>query len=716
MKAARQAQQPTSPLAHSRLLVTINDLLAEYELSHHFRNEGEDAVELVYSFPVPLDAAFLGMQTQFAGATLTAQVLPARQASSDYADAVADGDGAVLLEQVEPGMLCVNLGNLPPGEQGEIVLRFAAPLAVADRSARFSLPLVHRPRYGRSRLDALLEPGCDFAVEHPLAASIRIHGLLAEAAVGCPTHPARFQRGGGATQVEVDAAMLDRDFVLTFDFGERPLTGLRVVADAERNLGILTLLLPTPAVASTQACDICLLMDCSGSMQGDAIVQSRAALGALAMALDEGDRIQVLRFGDECVPLLRRPMRATARVRDALQELTDTINADLGGTEMNHALEAALTALEGLDGPARNPVIVLVTDGAVHAQAIEPARARAARSGVRIFVVAVGSSAGSAALHPLAASTGATLERAVPAEPIAAAVLRQLRRARMPAPQPPRIDWGGAAQALPLPVTYPGDALVAVAVLPGPPRHAPAVQWEADGARIELDAGPRAELPAWRAWAGQQVYLAATRDEEREALALRYGLICAMTSAVLVQQRAPSARSAQLPRIVPVAHMARADRLAGVAMSLGPASLIHGLNRASMPAMYKGRPIRSSGLYDELTGLPPCADVDADATERTLSPERVAQLERAILPVLLRLVLVERVTSLDRQQVLDALAADLREDAALLWARLGCHGGDIHGLFQLLVELGERHAQLMPVLDEEQELHWSRLSHHLPLA
>ena len=181
--------RPTTPLARSALHVTITDLVAEYELRHVFRNDTTRSIEAVYSFPVPLDSAFMGMEATLAGEQRLAQVLPRQQASRNYDDAVADGDSAVLLERLEPGMLCVNLGNLKPGEEGEIVLRFAAALFTADGTARFSLPLVHRPRYGRSLLDDLHKPRHEFAVEHPLEATIRVTGLLARSPVNCATQP-----------------------------------------------------------------------------------------------------------------------------------------------------------------------------------------------------------------------------------------------------------------------------------------------------------------------------------------------------------------------------------------------------------------------------------------------------------------------------------------------------------------------------------------------
>src|SRR5690625_380767 len=259
----------------------------------------------------------------------------------------------------------------------------------------------------------------------------------------------------------------DRDLVLQFQLPKNFAGQARLVRNGNNNLGILSLPIPLQAEARTPL-DLCLVMDCSGSMSGDAIQQSRQALAAVAANLDENDRIQVLRFGSSMIPMLRRPMSCTPIVLTSLQECANTLNADLGGTEMGKALEHAIRDLEGADTDVeRNRVIVMVTDGAVHPHEVEAAREQAQRQGIRIFVVAVGSSAGTDVLAPLAQQTGAALERAVPAEPIDAAVMRQIRRARTHKPVAIEIDWGTAkAQALPLTPAFSGDAVMAIAQLP----------------------------------------------------------------------------------------------------------------------------------------------------------------------------------------------------------------------------------------------------------
>lgn len=699
-----------SPLATTGLTVTIVDLLAEYELRHTFRNEGKRAIEAVYSFPVPLDAAFIGMTATIAGEALAAQVISAPRAAGRYDDAIADGDSAVLLERLEPGMLCVNLGNLKPGEEGEIVLRFAAALAAADRTARFSLPLVHRPRYGRSRLDERVRPENDFAVEHSITAEIRVRGMLADRPVQCASERARFEHHDHETLVRLDQAALDRDLVLRFDLGDAPLAAGHLVADGDQVLGIVQFSVPDDRdVADALPLDLCLVLDGSGSMSGDSIAQSRECVRAIAWALHDDDRVQVLRFGSSVVPLFRRPLRVSARVRDALAQLASVVDSDLGGTEMAGALGEALHALTKLGGEARHRVIVLVTDGAVNWHEIEAAQKEAARQGVRIFIVAVGSSAGVDVLAPLAERTGGCLERAVPAEPIDAGVLRQLRRARHAGPVHVDVEWNDSLTNLPVGVVYPGDAATAVAVLPQAANREMRVVLPGVVQPLAILAAESAIAPALRAWVGQQIYLAAA-ESEREAIAVRYGLITGETSAVLVKVRDGADKADSLPEIVRVKHMVpegmvAADSVAYRTNNPAPASDM-GL-QALRPAVLNEPGDAYLDIPAFLRRQPDSEMESRNVWKRRreqLPDARVTAIRTALVAALYQLLLVDAVAELDDALLLARLALSLRADAQQ-YVREQCGDElDIHAAAQLLETLMEKDGGLGLTDDDEARL------------
>ena len=648
MNRSRSAA-PRTPLASTTLNVTLTDLVAEYVLRHRFENGGNVPIEAVFTFPVPLDAAFVGLRATIAGETLFAQIQAKRQASETYDDAIAQGHSAVLLSAPEPGVLCTSLGNLKPGESGEIELRFVTALRVADRKARFSLPLVHRPRYGTWALEDLDRPRHDFVVEHPLSATIRVHGLLATAPVSCVTHAVRFAQQGDALELAIGHAMLDRDLVLSFDLLQELPARACLIDDGDAALGMVSCVLP-PARDQKTPLDLCLVLDCSGSMSGDAITQSRQALLSVVDALGPHDRIQVLRFGSTLAPLFRRPLLATAQVRDALCELAPGIDADLGGTNMGSALEHAMVQFGPADAQ-RARAIILVTDGAVQARDIDGARVDAHDMGVRVFVVAVGGCAAVEVLAPLAESTGAILERAVPAEPINELVLCQFRRARCNGPVQVEAHWADA-QATPIAmgIAYPGDALAVAASLPDGITGDVCIRAAALNFTLTIPLPAPSPAPALRALLGQQMYRHADAST-RASIALRYGLLTADTSAVLVKQRAEGERIEVMPTIVPIPEMLPDDMCCASVVRLSG-------DCASTSSI--GEDIFSSDNE--------CSYLDIPAfLRRADSPIRVrtyAELATAIMPDMARAVL-DDIHRLLRKILLGPTAADTRLSAVL---------------------------------------------------
>ena len=553
MSSQRISSKSSSPLSSTTLDVLITDLVAEYTVRHRFENKCDESIEAVFTFPVPLDAVFLGMKATLAGETLLAKIHARQKAARMYDDAIADGNSGVLLSAPEPGVLNILLGNLKPHECGDIELKFATMLRVADRSARFSLPFVHRPRYGKWRLEDLETPTHDFAIEHPMSATIRVTGLLASAPVTCVTHAARFAHTCDTSELTIPQAMLDRDLVLSFELEQGLAPTGHLIADGEASLGMASFVLPMRDELPNPL-DLCLVLDCSGSMTGDAIGQSRRAMGAIIDALGELDRIQVLRFGSTVVPMLHRPLMATSRVRESLRELVQTVNADLGGTEIGNALGVALKQL-GPSEENRARAIILVTDGAVQPNGLINAQSAAKESGVRIFVVAVGSSAGAEVLGPVAEATGGVLERAVPAEPIDVGVMRQFRRARETGPVQLRVSWLGCdAISIPMGVAYPGDAASVSARLPGNNGGEAIIEAPTLDFTLHVPLGAQVKAPALRALLGQQLYRLANADK-REALAQRYELLTTETSAVIVKLRAENEKGESLPVIMPVQQM-----------------------------------------------------------------------------------------------------------------------------------------------------------------
>lgn len=595
----------------------LDGVLLSLTLRQTYRNDTAEPLEVVYTFPLPHGAVLLGLAAEFDGQRLTGHVLPASSAEQTYERALADGDAPVLLEVAADGLHTASLGNLKAGETVTLEVRLAQLLAFEQGRLRVSIPTTIAPRYGNP-LRAGLRPHqlseAWLAVEYALACSLAVTGSLARARIECPTHAHRLRPVDGGVQLELQSgATLDRDLVVVVT-PEDPRPGLLLLGDdgpagtaAKVALAALTL----PERPMNDALCLRLLVDCSGSMGGDSIASARAALRGVLDGLNDEDELSLSRFGSSvrhvvgagrCAPPQRLRLRAAI----------DQTDADLGGTEMQAALESVFAAWPR---KGRRVDVLLITDGEVW-QA-EELVAAARRSAHRVFAIGVGSSPAESVLRQLAEATGGVAEFVTPGEAVEHAAARMLARMRQQPATELAVDWGAQpAWQLPLPrQAFGGDTVLALAgfsaALPDPA----AVRLrgvEATGRPVEL-----ARAVSTQSVSGQDLarLAAASRlrhcdEAEQLQLALDYQLVSSLTHCVLVHERADEDRVSAAARLQRVPSMLAAgwgasSSVDSCAMSLSIADL--------SPAAYSVlRSARAAGVSARLDSFDDMDDFDDD--------------------------------------------------------------------------------------------------------
>ena len=100
----------------------LRGLFSDVVVTQAYRNLEKVNIEAVYTFPLPLDAVLLDLVLELNGKTLRGVVQSKMKAEQQYEDAMDEGDSAVLLQQSEPGIFTLNIGNILPNEQA--VVRF----------------------------------------------------------------------------------------------------------------------------------------------------------------------------------------------------------------------------------------------------------------------------------------------------------------------------------------------------------------------------------------------------------------------------------------------------------------------------------------------------------------------------------------------------------------------------------------------------------------
>ena len=559
----------------------LRGLLFEARVEQRFCNPTDKSVEVAYTFPLPWGAVLLGIEVQLGGKHLSGTVVAKQWAEARYEEALSEGHAAIMLEKNHDLSYTLNLGNLAAGERCVITMRYAQTLQFEQRGLRLLIPTVIAPRFGDAVIDGGLMPHQapvhSLLVQYPFHLALRLHGDLARAQVASPSHPVGIAHAlasleGGASVLTVSlgrSSWLDRDFVLVID--QLAHDSFAVLARDRVEPGGLAVLasfcprIPPQGPAFTA---VKILVDCSGSMAGDSLEAARRALHAIVEQFGPDDRFSLSRFGSTVEHRSRALWSVTAPTRLAAERWVQDLRADLGGTNMESALDATFSLAQTVPSD-----VLLVTDGEI--SAIDSTIAAARASGHRVFVVGMGSAPAEGHLRRLAQASGGACDFVAPGEAVEPAVLRMFARLRSPALSDVHLVWPEGITpwwASPVPRSvFEGDTVSVYALLkgdmpgtvPGTLRLVGRTLADADPvdigcAQLSSEAGTGDTLArmtaACRMTPGVDDDLGALRSFLTK-IAVDYQLVTDQTSFVLVHERDEAFKAKDMPELHKISQM-----------------------------------------------------------------------------------------------------------------------------------------------------------------
>lgn len=574
------------PLQSVELDGRLAGLFTTWTLRQRFINVEKAAIEAVYQFPLADAATLTGASVTIGERVITCQIEEREKAFADYDNAIAAGDGAVLIDEERPNYFQISVGNILPDQELTVALTFIQPLSITGSTWRLMVPMTIAPRYTPSgltheeRVEAeRITPNYAHDVPYRLKIALAVRPGQALKAVSSPSHPIRWapDADGGMLELAQTDVALDRDLVIEFEPAQAAVP-FAIAANRHGRDHVLVQFVPIEDASSSSRLplELIFVIDCSGSMEGPSIAQARKALEACLRQMIPGDRFNIIRFGNDW-----RVFSAAAVVfgPETLQRaltFLGEVQADLGGTEI-------LAALQNAAGRSGNRTLILMTDGQANNEDHIIAWAAGERKRLRIFPFGIGAGASDYLIAGLARATGGQAEFIHPGERIEPKVLRQFNRISAPLLDEVRVEWGGlTVEAAPreLPPVFPDEPLHVAARLA-------AGASIADGQSLTLRArtsgGERAWTVAvsrndeaghvahlWARWAirdleehpdwlnkGSQQSRAKQQDRGSGALVAisrEYGVLCRETSFIAVEQRPETQRNDGRPELrrVPV--------------------------------------------------------------------------------------------------------------------------------------------------------------------
>lgn len=381
--------EPVIPITKSPLAVKehivgvkIKDQLAVTHVSQIFVNTGRSTVEGTYVFPLPVDAAVQKFTLWVNGKPVDGKVLSANEARHIYEDIVRSMRDPALLEYTGRGAVQATIFPFAPGEERRVELEYTQVLSADNGLVKYSYPL-NTEKFSAKPLDRV-----SVTVELETDEPIR--------AVYSPSHAVDVHRDGqtlATAGYEASNITPDMDFDLYYSYGNEEALHLFTYRDArdpaDSDGFFMLLAAPSPqAEVERVDKDILLVLDRSGSMEGEKIGQVKSAAHYVLSHLGPQDRFHITTFNSR-VDHYAEGLSPSSDAGKA-QAWVDTLTAG-GSTDINRAL---LETVDFADSE-RPTYLIFLTDGLPTVGIRESAQilenfSEAAHQNIRLFPFGVG--------------------------------------------------------------------------------------------------------------------------------------------------------------------------------------------------------------------------------------------------------------------------------------------------------------------------------------
>lgn len=624
---------------------------------HEFVSNETVPVEVIYGFILPRDASLRRFRVSGDGFTVDSELRPTEEATRIYEEGIHSGSLSTLARQYGDGLVNLTVGNIRPSEKVVVLLELLAGVELHDRGLRLRFPFTLAPSYHSQAHGMEVAPGV-MELELPeeqfgdlilpqfvkdaehlhqvgFCLAVRLGSEIRE--IASPSHALRTQTNedqSSTISLARESDIPDRDLVL--DVRTKCSTASVIGGVDAEGKGRFAAIVPSTEFGKPSAGPrrLVFLLDRSGSMQGQPLVQAKKAIAACLGTLQELDLFGLMAFDNKVEVFQESLSEGSMENRRAALNFLDGIQSR-GGTELASGVEAAANLLR--DGAGD---ILILTDGQVFET--ETILQRARSTGVRLHCLGIGSASQDRFLAQLADQTGGVSRFLTPSERVDLTALELFASLGRPVAQQVEVSVEGVDQwkVSPKPSTYvfSGTPLlvfgeVSRAASPklriGWQGAEPATQLELpiqlaigaaantlkllQGARIISDFESRLPIkgrgPAARREAGRA-------DRHLERLSLEYGLASSAVSLVAVVKRTDDV-SGELPktRIVPVGIPAEEEYFRGSSLHdkvFGMKTLQKSLHFEVQKASLKGGDEELSSLF--------CDDLSFESLSRASKP------------------------------------------------------------------------------------------------
>ena len=451
-------------IRYHHVQVTIKDQVVVTHVDQVFYNPNNWQIEGTYIFPIPVDAVVTDFILWVDGEPVKGQVLEANQARQVYQDIVNTLRDPALLEYVGRGAVQARIFPIPPQGERRVELEYSQVLTAENGLVQYVYPL-STEKFSLSPLESV-------------SVNVVIESQSPIRAVYSPSHDVAVVRESDhrvKVGYEASNVLPDTDFALYYSIGESEafhILTYRDASDPSDPDGFFLLLL-APRLGTTDVVipkDVIIVLDQSGSMDGEKFKQAQQALHYILEHLNRQDRFNIISFSTDTTAYAEGLQAASEA--PAARRWVDTLSA-YGSTDINRALLEAAALVEQTSGEALGRPVYLIfltdglpTEGEVESQNILDNFKAAAPENLRLFGFGLGYDVDTFLLDSLALENHGASSYVLPDEALDEKVSGFYNKIKTPVLTNLSLDFGGLTvydlYPNPLPDLFSGSQIVAV--------------------------------------------------------------------------------------------------------------------------------------------------------------------------------------------------------------------------------------------------------------
>lgn len=337
-------------VTYHHVSVSIEDGVVITRVDQEFRNDMSQPIEGRYVFPLPHGAVVSDFSMWVDGERLEGKILGANEARDIYEDYVRRVLDPALLEYIGRDTLSARIFPIPAGGTRRIELSYTEVLEAESGIYRYLYPL------DTERFSA-------FPLKE-VQINVNLKTSSALQAVYSPTHKITVSKETdkqASVHYAEENVLPQKDFTLYYSVlpEEMGMTLLTYRAAGEDGF---FLLIVSPKVKDEEtviAKDLVFVLDTSGSMSGEKIVQAKEALNFVLQNLNPEDRFAVVSFSDYPRAQSNKLLPVNQETRREAGDWVRKLDAN-GGTNIDDVLVMALSLFEANDRPH---YVIFLTDG-----------------------------------------------------------------------------------------------------------------------------------------------------------------------------------------------------------------------------------------------------------------------------------------------------------------------------------------------------------------